>query len=476
MKKYQKLQLKMQENYLTSKYMEYLLKSKIREIPDWPQKGVNFKDITPLLQDRELFSKTIDYIASPYLGKKIDKVVGIDARGFIFAAALAYKLNAGLAIVRKKGKLPRQTISKNYSLEYAENVIEIHEDAILPGEKVLLVDDVLATGGTMAAAIDLVERLGGEIVAIEFLIELLYLNGKEKLGSYVVNSSIRYEVESEFSNTAKLEFEEPDSKPIKIGIIGGSGFYDFFGDNSREIEVETEFGKPSDKITVGEISGKEIYFLPRHGKNHNFPPHKIPYRANIKAMKDLGVDIIIAPSAVGSLRTEMKPGDFVICDQFVNRTSKREDTFFDGPSVAHIEGAYPFCPELRKIAIEQGQKLNLPLHSKGIAVVVEGPRFSTLAESLFFSKMGWDLVNMTQYPEVALASELGICYLNISLVTDYDSGVYALGGAEPVSIEQVLTNFKQNNEKLKTFISAIIENISSDKKCDCKKKAERAKI
>ncbi len=441
--------------------MENLIKSKIREVKDWPQKGVNFKDITPLLADKEAFSLAIDHIASFYFGKKIDKVVGIDARGFIIASVLAYKLNAGLAIIRKKGKLPRETVSKEYVLEYGLNAVEMHKDSILPGEKVLIVDDVLATGGTMKAAVELVKELQGEIVGIEFLIELCYLNGREKLQGYNANS------------LAKYNFEEP---ALKIGIIGGTGFYNFFEAGSKEIEVETEFGKPSDKITVSNLGDKEIYFLPRHGKSHSFPPHKIPYKANISALKSLGVDIIIAPSAVGSLKAEIKPGDFVICDQFVNKTSKREDTFFDGPKVSHIETAYPYCKELRNIAIAQGQKIGLPILPQGTAVVIDGPRFSTLAESLWFSKMGGDVINMTQYPEVTLAMELGMCYLNISLVTDYDAGIYASGGVEPVSISQITENFKKNNEKLKMFISAIIENINSNRNCDCKAKSERAKI
>lgn len=169
-----------------------LIKSKIREIPNWPKRGVNFKDITPLLQDKNTFRKIIDLLAAPYLGKKIDKVVGIDARGFILAAALAYKLKTGLAIVRKKGKLPAETVSKTYTLEYASNTLEMHKDAILPGEKILLVDDVLATGGTMKAAIDLVKKLKGKIVGVDFLIELAYLKGKKNLHGYKVRSLIEY--------------------------------------------------------------------------------------------------------------------------------------------------------------------------------------------------------------------------------------------------------------------------------------------
>jgi len=193
-------------------------------------------------------------------------------------------------------------------------------------------------------------------------------------------------------------------------------------------------------------------------------------------MKKLGVEKIIAPTAVGSLKRNIKPGDFVICDQFIDQTKKRKDTFFDGPKVAHIEMAYPYCLELRKIAIAQAKKLKLRIHPKGTVVVIEGPRFSTLADSLRFSKMGGDLINMTQYPEVVLALELGICYLNISLVTDYDAGIYAGKKIKPVSIEQVLSNFKKNTTKLKRLVSAIIMNASERTECGCKEKAERALI
>lgn len=443
------------------------IKAKIREIPDWPKTGINFKDITPLLEDKELFSKMIDELAKPYLKQKIDKIVGIDARGFLLASAMAYKLKTGIAIVRKQGKLPSKTISKKYALEYGSNIIEMHKDSILPGEKVLLVDDVLATGGTMKAAIDLVEELKGKIIGVDFLIELAYLNGKKTLKKQKIKSLIKY------NSAGKIK---PREKLAEIGIIGGSGFYEFFKENSKEIQIETEYGKPSDKITIGNIAGRKIAFIPRHGKNHQIPPHKINYRANIFALKQIGVEKIIAPSAVGSLKQNIKPGDFVICDQFIDRTKKRDDTFFDGPKVAYIESAFPYCQDLRKIAVSQAKKLGLKTHSKGTAVVVEGPKFSTAAESAYFSKIGADVINMTQYPEVVLALEMGICYLNISLVTDYDAGIYAQAKIEPVSIEQVLANFKKNNDKLKNLISEIIKNIPAQKNCDCQKKAERAVI
>lgn len=265
-------------------------------------------------------------------------------------------------------------------------------------------------------------------------------------------------------------------KLTKIGLIGGTGFYEFFEGKTEEIQVRTKFGLPSDKITIANLFGKKVAFLPRHGKKHQLPPHKIPYQANIAALKKLGAERIIAPSAVGSLKKEIKPGDFVICDQFIDQTKRREDTFFDGPKVAHIEMAYPYCPELRKIASKQAKRLSLRAHPKGTVVVIEGPRFSTLADSLRFSQMGADLVNMTVYPEVVLAQELGICYLNISLVTDYDVGIYAKSRAKPVSIDKVLKNFKKNTAKLKKFVSAIIKNIPENRSCGCKGKAESAFI
>ena len=168
------------------------LKEKVRSIPDWPQKGVIFRDITPILEDKNLFRFLIEELARSYKDKKVDKIVGIDARGFILAAALAYKLKTGLAIVRKKGKLPYKTIEKKYTLEYAAQTLEMHQDAINPGEKILLVDDVLATGGTMAATVDIVRKLGGKIVGILFFIELKDLKGRKKLKGYKMKSLINF--------------------------------------------------------------------------------------------------------------------------------------------------------------------------------------------------------------------------------------------------------------------------------------------
>jgi adenine phosphoribosyltransferase len=173
------------------------LKSKIREIPDWPKAGVNFKDITTLLEDKVAFRDAVEKLAAPFMGQEIDKVVGIDARGFLLAAPVAYKLNSGLAIVRKKGKLPSKSISKDYTLEYASNTVEMHDDAIKPGENVILVDDLCATGGTAMAACDLIERLGGDILGVSFLIDLPFLGGSKALKERGLNVSSLIDYESE---------------------------------------------------------------------------------------------------------------------------------------------------------------------------------------------------------------------------------------------------------------------------------------
>lgn len=251
-----------------------------------------------------------------------------------------------------------------------------------------------------------------------------------------------------------------------IGVFGGSGFYSFL-ENVEEIEMDTPYGKPSDKIALATFHGKKIAFIPRHGKNHQFPPHMVPYRANLWAMKELGVKKIIGPTASGSLQANIKPGDFVICDQFVDRTTGRKDTFFDGPQTKHISPAHPYCFELRKIAIESGNKIGITVHEKGTVVVIQGPRFSTVAESRWFSKMGWEVINMTQYPEGYLARELGICYANIALITDYDAGLEGRDDISPVTEQEVLDVFSRNNDKVKKMIFEIIKNIDTTKECSC---------
>jgi len=258
---------------------------------------------------------------------------------------------------------------------------------------------------------------------------------------------------------------------IEIGIIGGSGFYQFL--KGKEVSVLTPYGKPSDKILISEYQKRKIAFLPRHGRKHQYPPHKINYLANLYALKKLGVERIIAPCAVGSLRAKIKPGDFVICDQFFDRTKVRKDTFFEGPKVAHISMAEPYCPKLRELAIKSCQKLKIPFHKKGTVIVIEGPRFSTRAESNFLAKIG-DVINMTQYPEVVLARELQICYLNISLVTDYDVGLKKRSDIKPVTAQEVIKIFKQNNEKVKELILEILKILPLKRDCNCAKAIKEA--
>lgn len=254
-----------------------------------------------------------------------------------------------------------------------------------------------------------------------------------------------------------------------IGVFGGSGFYEFLSD-VKEFEMDTPYGKPSDTIAITTFEGEKIAFLPRHGKNHSLPPHMIPYRANIHAMKQLGVKKILAPTASGSLTADIKPGDFVICDQFVDRTSGRKDTFFDGPEVKHITSAYPYCPYLRRIAVEAGNSLDINIHEKGTVVVIQGPRFSTVSESRWFSSMGWEVINMTQYPECYLAREAGICYVNISLITDYDAGLEGNDKITPVTEKEVLRVFEENNEKVKRMLFEMIKNTDPEyNECECNK-------
>jgi 5'-methylthioadenosine phosphorylase len=239
-----------------------------------------------------------------------------------------------------------------------------------------------------------------------------------------------------------------------VGVFGGSGFYAFL-DEVEEIEVDTPYGAPSDSLFVGDVAGTRVAFLPRHGRHHHLPPHAIPYRANVWAMREIGVQRLIGPCAAGSLDRGVPPGSFVVCDQFVDRTSGRRDTFYDGPEVRHVSAADPYCPSLRQLLVHTGRDQGIDVRDGGTMVVISGPRFSTRAESAWFASMGWQVVNMTGYPEAWLARELGLCYANVSLITDYDVGV-AGDDTGPVSHEGVLAVFADNLARVRDLLFAVI--------------------
>jgi 5'-methylthioadenosine phosphorylase len=257
-----------------------------------------------------------------------------------------------------------------------------------------------------------------------------------------------------------------------VGVFGGSGFYSFLPDVD-EVEVATPYGAPSAPVTIGEVGGKRVAFLPRHGVHHELPPAQINYRANVWAMKELGVRRIIGPNASGALKAELELGEFVVCDQFVDRTHGRNDTFYEGPETTHVSAADPYCPELRGILVETARELGIPVRDGGTVVVVQGPRFSTRAESKWFQDAGWDVINMTAYPEGYLARELELCYANISMVTDHDVGVE---GAAPVSHHQVIDVFNRNNEKLRELLFAAIPKIGPQPRDVCATALAAARI
>lgn len=255
-------------------------------------------------------------------------------------------------------------------------------------------------------------------------------------------------------------------KQADIGVFGGSGFYSFLND-VEELAIETPFGQPSDSFKLAQLGGKTVAFLPRHGSQHTVPPHKINYRANLWAMHSLGVRHIIAPGAVGSLQADIKPGQFVICDQFVNRTWGRADTFYAGPEVRHVSPADPYCPRLRSLISGAAKDLALPVHNSGTMVVINGPRFSTRAESREYSEHGWHVIGMTGYPEAMLARELEICYANISLVTDFDAGLEGREDIAAVTHQAVMEVFAQNIDNVKRLLFSVIERLPLDAERDC---------
>lgn len=246
---------------------------------------------------------------------------------------------------------------------------------------------------------------------------------------------------------------------LMIGVIGGSGFYSFLGSDERTVNPETPYGEPSAPITIGFLDRHEVAFLPRHGTNHRYSGHTVPYRANMWALRALGVRRVFAPCAVGSLNPGLGPGTIVVPDQLVDRTKDRTDTYFDSGGV-HASFADPYCPTLRTAVTALPEMPNLV--DGGTMVVIQGPRFSTRAESQWYASAGFSLVNMTGYPESVLARELEMCYATIALVTDVDAGVAA---GEGVRASDVYAGFGENIESLKRVVRAAISRVADDHTC-----------
>jgi 5'-methylthioadenosine phosphorylase len=250
----------------------------------------------------------------------------------------------------------------------------------------------------------------------------------------------------------------------EVGVIGGSGFYSFL-DDVEEVAVETPYGRPSDRIAIGTVpTGRRVAFVPRHGRDHRYPPHKIPYRANLWALRSLGVRQILAPSAVGSLTPKYGPGTLAIPDQLVDRTHGRAQTFYDEGGAVHVTFADPYCPVGRRTAVDVAASAGWQPIDGGTLVVIEGPRFSTRAESQWYAGQGWTLVGMTGHPEAVLARELALCYTPICLVTDLDAGI---DEGEGVTMGEVYRVFAENIDRLRPVVADLVAALPAERDCPC---------
>ncbi len=256
----------------------------------------------------------------------------------------------------------------------------------------------------------------------------------------------------------------------KIAVIGGSGIKGIFQGETERVRVHTPYGHPSADPEIGVVGGREVVFLPRHGVGHRIPPHMINYRANIWALRELGVERVIAVSAVGSLKEDIRPGDLVVPDQFIDFTKRRTYTFYDGPRVFHISMADPFCPELRDIFVSEAKDMGWRVHDVGTYICIEGPRFSTRAESRMFRQYA-DIIGMTLVPEVNLARELAMCYVTLATVTDYD--VWA---EKPVTAEEVMETMAKNTERIMELLKRGIPRIPKERGCGCGRVLEEAEV
>jgi 5'-methylthioadenosine phosphorylase len=256
-----------------------------------------------------------------------------------------------------------------------------------------------------------------------------------------------------------------------VAVFGGSGFYSFLDSADseiREIEIDTPFGAPSDPITIGAVGDKQVAFIARHGRDHRHTPSKVPARANLWALRTLGVRTVIGPCAAGSLKPNVHPGDFVVLDQLVDRTWGRPDTFYDAGIRHHVSFADPYCPVVAAAAVDAGRRVDVAVHERGTVVVVQGPRFSTRAESAWYRAQGWDVINMTQYPEAYLARELGMHYAGIALVTDYDTGVEHDPAVAAVTQDHVFEFFEANLHRMRALLLDLIPQLHDDPgDCEC---------
>jgi 5'-methylthioadenosine phosphorylase len=261
------------------------------------------------------------------------------------------------------------------------------------------------------------------------------------------------------------------ARQAEIGVIGGSGLYALL-DDVTELSVNTPYGAPSDSLFLGEIGGRTVAFLPRHGRRHRLPPHRINYRANLWALQAVGVRQVVGPCAVGSLRREYGPGTLLVPDQFVDRTSGRVQTYYDGlplpdgsiPEVVHAPVADPYCPDGRAAVLAAARSNDWEAVDGGTLVVIEGPRYSTRAESRWYADAGWSVVGMTGHPEAVLARELGLCYTSLALVTDHDAGVET---GEGVTHAEVMEVFARNIDRLREVLFKTVEALPTDRDCIC---------
>ena len=253
-----------------------------------------------------------------------------------------------------------------------------------------------------------------------------------------------------------------------VGVYGGSGLYTLL-DDVDEVVVDTPYGAPASPVAIGEVAGRRVAFLPRHGRDHTLPPHGVPYRANAWAMRELGVRAVFGPCASGSLQPDLHPGDFVVPDQIVDRTAGRPASFHDGadspPGVApvdHLTFADPYDDGLRAVALAACRAEGVTVHDSGTVVVIEGPRFSTRAESRWYAAQRWQVINMTQMPEAALAAELGVPYAAIALITDYDAGLDGAPGIEPVTMDEVMATLARNADRVRTVLFRAIAHLPDE--------------